>query len=239
MRITLLPFLAYYHVVFFVPVDGKGGRSECYSMPQEDDDNCETDVSRWYYNKEEGKCVTFMYGECPRGSNNFNSDEACTQACKNAGSGPMIPQRPIPPPKRPERPGPSKGGRPWNKRPPKKGSEGENETGPGGWPTKGPGSGGWKPQKRPPKPHWPPYKPPKKWPKPPSKKPGSGSCAARMRKKKGCGDFEGMWFNNAPFVTCSRVRKGACPTVGAFFPSCEECMGACYRHRIKQCAYMV
>ncbi|XP_075721697.1 uncharacterized protein LOC119167178 [Rhipicephalus microplus] len=237
MRIILIPLLAYQQVIFFVPVDAKGGISDCYSMPNEDDE-CEAEVNRWYYNRDEKKCVNFMYGECARGSNNFDSDDACMQACKNAGGGPVTPQRPVWPPKGPTK-GPSKGHPPWNKkpRPPGKGPQDENETGSGGWPTKGQVSGGWKPQKRPQRPHWPPRRPPKKWPAPPSKKPGHGHCGARMRKNKGC-DYEGMWFNNAPFVTCSRVRKGGCPTVGAFFASCEECMGACYRHRIKQCQYM-
>uniref|UniRef100_A0A224YB67 Pancreatic trypsin inhibitor n=1 Tax=Rhipicephalus zambeziensis TaxID=60191 RepID=A0A224YB67_9ACAR len=235
MRVFLLPLFAYCNFISWVPVGAQKGKSVCYSMPSEDDDDCDSDVSKWYYNKVEGSCVNFMYGECPAGQNIFGTADECNALCKGAGSGPAKPERPSGPPKgppRPPRPPPSKGGRPWNKRPNKKEPGEENET------TKGHGSGGWRPPKRPQRPHWTPQKPPKKWPKPPSNKPGRGHCAARMRKKKGCGNFEGMWFNNAPFVTCSRVRQGACPTVGSFFATCEECMGACYRHRIKQCEYM-
>lgn len=256
MRVFLLPFFAYYNVISWVPVGAQKGKSVCYMMPSEDDEDCNTDVSKWYYNKAEGTCVNFMYGECPAGQNIFDTIDSCNAVCKGAGSGPAKPERPSGPikgpqspqrplrPPRPPRLPPSKGrpGRPWNKRPNKKGPGEENETGSSSESTKGPGSGGWRPGKgphwRPQKPHWPPPRPPKKWPGPPSKKPGPGSCGARMRKKKGCGNFEGMWFNNAPFVTCSRVRQGACPTIGSFFATCEECMGKCYRHRIKQCEYM-
>ncbi|XP_037503017.1 proline-rich protein HaeIII subfamily 1 [Rhipicephalus sanguineus] len=151
------------------------------------------------------------------------------------------PQRPSGPTKQPPRHPPSKGRPPWKKpKYPPKGSEEENET--GGGSTKGQGGGGWKPpkrpSKRPPRPKWPPQRPPKKWPKPPSKGPGRGHCAARMRKKKGCGDYEGMWYNNGEFYTCSRVRRGGCPTLGSFFATCEECMEACHPRKIKQCQFM-
>uniref|UniRef100_A0A131YJB5 Pancreatic trypsin inhibitor n=1 Tax=Rhipicephalus appendiculatus TaxID=34631 RepID=A0A131YJB5_RHIAP len=241
MRIFLLHFFAYYNVIW-VPADAQKGGSVCYLMPSDDDENCDTDVSKWYYNKDEGKCVNFMYGECPAGNNIFKSSEECNAACQGAGSGPAKPQRPIGPSKHPQRPPPSKGRPPWGTKYPPKGPGEENETGSSSESTKGPGAGRWRPpkrpQKRPPGPRWPPHRPPKKWPKPPSKGPGRGTCAARMRKKKGCGDYEGMWYNNAQFMTCTRVRKGGCPTVGSFFATCEECMGACQRRKIKQCQYL-
>uniref|UniRef100_L7LSQ7 Putative monolaris n=1 Tax=Rhipicephalus pulchellus TaxID=72859 RepID=L7LSQ7_RHIPC len=231
MRILLFPFFAFYNVVFLVPAPAKGASSACYSMPSEDEE-CESDVSKWYYDKNEVKCVNFMYGECPTGSNIFDTEDQCKTACKDAGSGP---KGPPPPPKPPKGRPPSKG-RPQKKpKYPKKRPGEENETGSSGESTKGPGAGGWKPPRRPQRPH----RPPGTRPKPPAKGKGRGSCAARMRRKKGC-DFEGTWYNNGAFYTCSRVRKGGCPTVGSFFATCEECMGACYhlQRKIKQCAFM-
>uniref|UniRef100_A0A131YFJ5 Pancreatic trypsin inhibitor n=1 Tax=Rhipicephalus appendiculatus TaxID=34631 RepID=A0A131YFJ5_RHIAP len=242
MRILVLPFFACYNVVYFAPVT-VGAASNCFRMPSEGDD-CDTQTDRWYYNKDEVACVNFMYGDCPQGGNDFASVEECEKSCKGAGKGP--PQRPLPPERPPHKGGnePSKGkwppgggGRPhkpwkpWGKppRPPKKRPQGpgeENETVP-----KRPGGGGWpRPGPRPrPRP-----------PKPPSKRPGGGgSCAARLRRKKGgCSAYEGMWFNNGAFMSCSRVKEGYCPTVGSFFATCEECMGKCRPRQLKQCQYM-
>ncbi|KAL3196118.1 hypothetical protein MRX96_015597 [Rhipicephalus microplus] len=51
-------------------------------MPNEDDEDCNTDVSKWYYNKAEGTCVNFMYGECPAGQNIFDTIDSCNAVCK-------------------------------------------------------------------------------------------------------------------------------------------------------------
>lgn len=254
MRTIWLPFFAYCNVLYLVPVYGGGG-SACFSMPQEGD--CDTETDRWYYNSEESQCVNFMYGDCPQNGNNFGSEQECQSACKGAVKGPpKRPQRPGRPPQsggkgreseenettggkgqgggkwRPKPGGwPSKPqkpiGRPWppKKRPRPSGSEEENETG-----SKGHGGGRWpRPKPRPrPRP-----------PRPPSKRPGRGSCAARTsRSKKKCDGTEGMWFNNGAFMTCTTVKGRACPTVGSFFATCEDCMRACYPPRVKQCEFM-
>uniref|UniRef100_A0A131YHQ2 Pancreatic trypsin inhibitor n=1 Tax=Rhipicephalus appendiculatus TaxID=34631 RepID=A0A131YHQ2_RHIAP len=239
MRTPWLQFFAYCNVVYFVPVHGRG--SGCLSMPTEGD--CDTETDHWYYNSEESKCVNFMYGDCAQDGNNFVSAQECESACKGAGKG-----RP-----------PQKGGK-------GRGSE-ENETvggkgqgggkwrpGPGGWPKKPkkPNRRPWPPKKRP-RPSGPEEENetgwkghggggrqrPKPWPKPPSKGPGRGSCAARTtRSKKGCGNSEGMWFYNGAFMTCTTVKYRACPTVGSFFASCEDCMSACQPRKLKQCQHL-
>lgn len=234
MRILLVPFFTYFNVAYFVPGEARSG---CLAMPPEDGD-CDTDTNRWYYDSREGKCQNFMYGDCPPTGNDFPTKEECESNCK--GKGQQMPQRPEKPPKFPPKghkppskwTKPPKGGQGTNR--PGKGSEEENEV------IKGPGGGGrYRP--RPPMGPWPPRKRPQKpWPRPPSKGPGAGSCAARaVRKKwgKSCSGYGGMWFNNAGFYTCSRVKEGYCPTVGTFYATCEECMGACQPLKIKQCQY--
>nr|XP_037275292.1 papilin-like [Rhipicephalus microplus] len=243
MRIPLLPFFACYNVLYLAPVKVRAAAQGCFRMPSEGDD-CDTQTDRWYYNKDELTCLNFMYGDCPQPGNNFASVQECENACKGAGKGP--PQVPLPPSRPPQRGGtkppkgkwpPGGGGqpqKPWRPsgrpvRPPKnrpssKGPEEENET-----VAKRPGGGRW-PRPRP--------RPRPRPPKPPSKHPGRGSCAARLRRKKGCSGYEGMWFNNGAFMSCSRVKEGYCPTVGEFFASCEECMSKCRPRQLKQCQYM-
>uniref|UniRef100_A0A6G5A922 Putative bovine pancreatic trypsin inhibitor n=1 Tax=Rhipicephalus microplus TaxID=6941 RepID=A0A6G5A922_RHIMP len=99
MRIFLLPFFAGCNVVYFAPV---GAMPDCLRMPLEGDE-CETETDRWYFNKEEGACVNFMYGDCAAGGNSFASVQECESACRGAGRGP--PQLPVPPKKPPHKGG--------------------------------------------------------------------------------------------------------------------------------------
>nr|XP_050037121.1 basic salivary proline-rich protein 4-like [Dermacentor andersoni] len=88
MRTFFVPFLTYYIIVRFVPCDGKAAASSrgCLAMPKEGDD-CESPIDHWYYSRTEGKCMNFMYGDCPESGNNFDTEQECTDACKNAGAG--------------------------------------------------------------------------------------------------------------------------------------------------------
>ena len=42
---------------------------------------CKAGIQRWYYNKKEGKCLTFIYGGCGGNANRFTTKAACEQRC--------------------------------------------------------------------------------------------------------------------------------------------------------------
>ncbi|XP_037575617.1 papilin-like isoform X3 [Dermacentor silvarum] len=247
MRILLFTFLTCYI--------GKAASSNrrCLSMPT-DDEECDSNTNKWYYNKVEGNCENFMYGDCPVQGNIFDTKDECTNTCKNAGEG-QHKKKPgsgygkgskgRPTPSRPSGSSEKNAGG-GTRRPGRKGSE-EDETGPSRGPGKGHGGNRWPPRPsipqkpKPHKPHRPVYQNPfggtKHRPRPPHQRPGKGSCGARP-KRGDCDDNRGKWFNNGPFMTCSRVRKGNCPTVGSFFESCEDCMRKCRPNKIHTCQFM-
>ncbi|XP_072145399.1 doenitin-1-like isoform X1 [Dermacentor andersoni] len=84
MRIPLTSFLTYY-VVCFIPTYVSSS-PRCLSMPTQDDD-CDNRLDDWYFDKNEGKCVNFMYGDCPQNNNIFQSQEECETTCKGAAKG--------------------------------------------------------------------------------------------------------------------------------------------------------
>ncbi len=42
---------------------------------------CEASENRWFYDPEEGSCQPFVYGGCEGNDNNFETAEACQEAC--------------------------------------------------------------------------------------------------------------------------------------------------------------
>ncbi len=46
---------------------------------------CEAAMRRWYHNAETGACEMFIYGGCQGNANNFQSAEACEEACGGGG----------------------------------------------------------------------------------------------------------------------------------------------------------
>ncbi|XP_066480850.1 kunitz-type serine protease inhibitor textilinin-2-like [Tiliqua scincoides] len=42
---------------------------------------CKRNIKRYYYNPAQKKCLQFTYGGCRGNSNNFETKEACEQAC--------------------------------------------------------------------------------------------------------------------------------------------------------------
>nr|XP_037275293.1 papilin-like [Rhipicephalus microplus] len=251
MRVRLFTFVAYFA---YIQPDGKA--YGCHVMPKEGDD-CEPDITKWYYNQEELKCQNFMYGECESRGNTFDSKKQCEDSCKGAGKRPQRPApRPTPqppweaPPKQPpHRPSPPRD-HPPRPRPPKRHP-----------PRPRP------PRSRPPAARPPPWASPKRrptWPdmrpkrtrqpvkqesgeeseerkrKPPKQKrpKNAGHCGARPRRGGNCDDSSEKWFFNAGFYTCSRVKAEKCPTVGSFFDSCEECQQKCLRHRKHLCDFL-
>uniref|UniRef100_A0A224Y243 Pancreatic trypsin inhibitor n=1 Tax=Rhipicephalus zambeziensis TaxID=60191 RepID=A0A224Y243_9ACAR len=230
MRITFSRILTFY-TFFFIPKDASS--QSCSSMP-DDAGDCDSHVDEWYFNSEEQKCMPFMYGDCPRNGNEFKNEDECKNICMKPGKAP-----------------PGTKGRP---RPPMPSGSSEEKGGRGPWrPVKGGPQGGGtrkKPAHRPrparPTGGRPPTKPRfptrkerpggggKQWPPRERKRPGRANCGVSI-KRGICDDFSSMWYNNAQFGFCSRVPEGRCPTHGAFFQSCEECMQMCHRTKVKRC----
>ncbi|XP_049527395.1 actinia tenebrosa protease inhibitors-like [Dermacentor silvarum] len=223
MKILVFTFLTYY-TVCFIPRDGDAVSSNkgCTSMPGDDDD-CETDTNKWFYNIEAGACENYKYGDCPRSDNIFDNQTVCTETCKDVGK------------RSPKTKGGSFSapGSSRHKRPSKKGGSEEGETGIGSKPVNKPKGGGFTkggPKTR-------PMRPPRARPAlpPPAKAPsGPGHCGARP-KRGDCDDNSDKWYLNAAFYTCSRVPKGKCPTIQSFFDNCDDCFKKCrgqYKHRL-------
>ncbi|XP_037499137.1 uncharacterized protein LOC119373200 isoform X2 [Rhipicephalus sanguineus] len=197
-----------------------------------------------------------MYGDCPRANNIFGSAEECEKECMRSeetsrefrkghgrGTKPGRSETQHKKQRRPSRPIKQKPTSVGKQRP-TRGSE-ENEAGTSSESEKGHG-GTQRPTKSGGQHH------PKRRPTKPTKgRPGGGTklrapsspghslkgtCGARPRRGK-CEENSGMWYNDADFYTCSRVREGMCPTGGSFFESCEDCMRKCRRHMLKTCAY--
>ncbi|KAL1429698.1 hypothetical protein MTO96_015863 [Rhipicephalus appendiculatus] len=97
MRVWLFTFVTYFSSIH---PDGKAWG--CRMKPREGDD-CEPDITKWYYNTEEGECQNFMYGECESPDNTFDSQQKCKETCKGGVKRP--PKRP-PPSERPPVPEP-------------------------------------------------------------------------------------------------------------------------------------
>ncbi len=64
---------------------GAGGEpSDSCRLPAESGP-CEAAFERWYFNAERGVCQVFTYGGCDGNENNFESLEACHEACAGHG----------------------------------------------------------------------------------------------------------------------------------------------------------
>lgn len=201
----------------------------CSSMPGEDDD-CESDTNKWFYNKQQGACENFKYGDCPRNQNIFDSEKECTETCKDVGKGGQ----------KTSGGGFSAPGSGRHKRPAKpKGSE-EEETGIGTEPADKPkGGGGVKggPKTKPLPPSR-PMRPARVRPTlpPPGKPDIKGACWSRPRRGKCEGDTEKWWFDGT-FRMCDRVKQWECSNHGSFFESCTDCMNKCNRRNVSRCTY--
>lgn len=44
---------------------------------------CRAMLSRWYFDREEGRCAQFIYGGCGGNRNNFESEEYCMSVCNS------------------------------------------------------------------------------------------------------------------------------------------------------------
>uniref|UniRef100_A0A1A7WI30 Amyloid-beta A4 protein n=2 Tax=Iconisemion striatum TaxID=60296 RepID=A0A1A7WI30_9TELE len=44
---------------------------------------CRAMLSRWYFDRQEGRCVQFIYGGCGGNRNNFESEEYCLAVCRS------------------------------------------------------------------------------------------------------------------------------------------------------------
>ncbi|XP_015282965.1 PREDICTED: papilin-like [Gekko japonicus] len=55
-------------------------RSERCQLPPETGP-CRQKLQRYYYNHEQKRCLTFVYGGCPGNGNNFETEKACQEAC--------------------------------------------------------------------------------------------------------------------------------------------------------------
>uniref|UniRef100_L7LTS9 Putative monolaris n=1 Tax=Rhipicephalus pulchellus TaxID=72859 RepID=L7LTS9_RHIPC len=241
MRFTSFAFIAFY-TTFFIPKNGNAvsTRVRCNSMPDQDGD-CDSHIDKWYYSKVDGKCLTFMYGDCPQNENVFPTEQECLDTCQNALKGPS---------------GPSKGSK-GHRRPPKprgsseetvgggagrSGEGGSEEGGTRNPPVKAPKPtrpGGRHKPRPPTGPKWKPPAVTRKRPPPTKqKRPGKADCGVRAKSVYCNQDYTGMWFYVGQFGTCSRVQPGQCPTHGSFFPTCEECMHKCHRAWEHRCEVM-
>ncbi len=50
-----------------------------------DEGPCQAPQARWYFDKEEGKCLQFQYGGCQGNMNNFKSEKECSEVCRPDG----------------------------------------------------------------------------------------------------------------------------------------------------------
>uniref|UniRef100_L7LQQ1 Putative monolaris n=1 Tax=Rhipicephalus pulchellus TaxID=72859 RepID=L7LQQ1_RHIPC len=223
MRVLLLTFVTYFTSVH---PDGMAHGSSCHAMPKEEDE-CEPDITKWYWNRNEGGCRNFMYGECEPQGNSFATKEKCEEFCKSAGKGPQAPEQkpwpPSPPKRPPTEPSPPEWSPPPKRRP-------HRPSHPRPRPPMG------HPRPRPPRPRPPEWAPPKPRPRP-GKRPLKGGHCGAIPRGWGCDEDAEKWFNNPGFYTCSKVKAGRCPTIGEFFDSCEACQQKCMKHRKNVCAY--
>lgn len=67
-----------YQLIFFYQLLGQVP-SQCLLPPHEGP--CRAAYHRWYYNKEKGKCMVFVYGGCEGNANNFYTKPACKIVC--------------------------------------------------------------------------------------------------------------------------------------------------------------
>ncbi|KAJ6655572.1 hypothetical protein lerEdw1_005043 [Lerista edwardsae] len=59
-------------------------RSDRCQLPPETGP-CKAKIRRWYYSPAQRKCLLFTYGGCHGNSNNFETEEACEEACGGVG----------------------------------------------------------------------------------------------------------------------------------------------------------
>jgi len=67
------------------PVRGVCAKEDAKKRCGQEMDNglCYAEITRWYFNKEEGKCKQFSYGGCGGNSNNFLTDMECSTICSD------------------------------------------------------------------------------------------------------------------------------------------------------------
>ncbi|KAL1473155.1 hypothetical protein MTO96_038888 [Rhipicephalus appendiculatus] len=193
-------------------------------MPDQEGD-CESPIDKWYYSKVDQSCLNFMYGDCPRNENVFSTEKECLDTCTSAVKGPS------------KTSGTAKGSK--AERPGKGGSEEKGIKNP---PVKAqkPTRPSRRPKTKPPT--APKRKEPavtRKRPQPPKQKhPVRPNCGVRAKKVRCEEDYAGMWYYIGQFWICTPVRSGECPTHGAFFQTCEECMQKCHRAWKNRCELM-
>ncbi|KAG5669430.1 hypothetical protein PVAND_017317 [Polypedilum vanderplanki] len=73
-----MKFLALF-VVFAILCTIFVSADDCFLEPQAG--RCRGSKTRWYYNKDTKICDTFIYGGCGGNANNFETLQACEQAC--------------------------------------------------------------------------------------------------------------------------------------------------------------
>lgn len=44
---------------------------------------CRASITRWYFDKTEGKCKSFLYGGCDGNENNFATQLECEMSCSD------------------------------------------------------------------------------------------------------------------------------------------------------------
>ncbi|KAJ8338608.1 hypothetical protein SKAU_G00353940, partial [Synaphobranchus kaupii] len=54
-------------------------REVCWE--QADSGPCSGSTPRWHFDREEGRCASFLYGGCGGNRNNFESEEYCLSVC--------------------------------------------------------------------------------------------------------------------------------------------------------------
>jgi hypothetical protein len=59
---------------------GAGSGGDVCKLPKEAGP-CEAEIPRWWFNSATDKCEPFVYGGCQGNANNFESAQACVQAC--------------------------------------------------------------------------------------------------------------------------------------------------------------
>ena len=59
---------------------GNAGDGGLCGLPA-DPGPCDAAIPRWFFNSQTGKCESFVYGGCQGNANNFQTPDACVQAC--------------------------------------------------------------------------------------------------------------------------------------------------------------
>ncbi|XP_042144703.1 kappaPI-actitoxin-Avd3d-like [Ixodes scapularis] len=82
MKATIAVFCFLVLVAYAIAAaDAKKSSGErCYMEPETG--RCKARMTRFYYDKKEWTCKTFIYGGCGGNKNNFKTEEECQKACK-------------------------------------------------------------------------------------------------------------------------------------------------------------